>query len=200
MIQLLKGITIESLIKNNFIERLKVSEEPYRGFMDQVYKTPSKKMELYHEKLAEDNQALPTFEEAGEATSHNPLKKKYPLQYSQAHTKYRVHSQFTNAKWINQIDPGPRLEMNPKDAKGRDIKNGDIVEVFNDRGSFKANCKLTESLRPGQIRLYEGWWTKHMEGGNLQNVTNDKLNPRQYKLRYGPVIPFNDTLVEVKKI
>ena len=39
-----------------------------------------------------------------------------------------------------------------------------------------------------------------MEGGNLQNVTNDKLNPRQYKLRYGPVIPFNDTLVEVKKI
>jgi anaerobic selenocysteine-containing dehydrogenase len=196
----LKGITIESLIKNNFIERLKVSEEPYRGFMDQVYKTPSKKMELYHEKLAEDNQALPTFEEAGEAASHNPLKKKYPLQYSQAHTKYRVHSQFTNAKWINQIDPGPRLEMNPKDAKGRDIKNGDIVEVFNDRGSFKANCKLTESLRPGQIRLYEGWWTKHMEGGNLQNVTNDKLNPRQYKLRYGPVIPFNDTLVEVKKI
>ena len=84
--------------------------------------------------------------------------------------------------------------------KAEILKTGDIVEVFNDRGSFKANCHITESLRPGQIRLYEGWWTKHMEGGNLQNVTNDKLNHRQYKLRYGPVIPFNDTLVEVKKI
>ena len=142
---------MKALSRITCIERLKVPEEPYRGFMDQVYKTPSKKMELYHEKLAEDNQALPTFEEAGEATSHNPLKKKYPLQFSQAHTKYRVHSQFTNAKWINQIDPGPRLEMNPKDAKSRDLKTGDIVEVFNDRGSFKANCKLTEALRPGQI-------------------------------------------------
>lgn len=196
----LKGITIETLKKNNFIMRLNVPDEPYRGYMDQVYETPSKKLEIYHEKLAEDNQALPTFDEPGEATTDNPLMKKYPLQFSTAHTKYRVHSQFTNAKWINQIDPGPRLEINPKDAKSRGLKNGDIVEVFNDRGSFKAHCKFTEGLRPGQIRLYEGWWTKHMQGGNLQNVSNDKLNPRQYKLRYGPVIPFNDTLVEVKKI
>ncbi|MBB6446622.1 molybdopterin-dependent oxidoreductase [Bacillus benzoevorans] len=196
----LKGITIEALIKNNGIMRLNVPDEPYRGFMDQKYDTPSTKLELYHEKMAEDHQALPTFDEPGEASSENSLSKKYPLQFSQAHTKYRVHSQFTNAKWINQIDQGPKLEINPKDAKSRGIQNGEIVEVFNDRGSFKAHCKLTEALRPGQIRLYEGWWTKHMVGGNLQNVTNDQFNPRQYKLRYGPVIPYNDTLVEVKKI
>ncbi len=196
----LTGINVKTLKENNYIKRLNVSDEPYRGFMDQVYPTPSTKLELYHEKLVEDHQALPTFEEPGEATTKSPLFKKYPLQFSTAHTRYRVHSQFTNAKWINQYQPEPRLEMNPVDASSRGLQNGDIVEVFNDRGKFKARCLLTEAYRPGQIRLHEGWWSKHMAGGNLQNVTNDVLNPRQYKLRYGPVIPYNDTLVEVKKV
>lgn len=195
----LEGITIETLKENNFIMRLNVPNEPYRGFMDQKYLTPSTKLEIYHEKMAQYNQALPNTDDPSEASDNNPLKEKYPLQFSQAHTRYRVHSQFTNSKWINQIDPGPKLEINPKDAEARGLKTGDIVEVFNDRGSFKAKCKLTEYLRPGQVRLYEGWWTKHMKAGNLQNVTNDAFNERQYLLRYGPVIPYNDTLVEVRK-
>lgn len=33
----------------------------------------------------------------------------------------------------------------------------------------------------------------------MQNVTNDAVNPRGAALAKGRVIPFNDTLVEVKK-
>ena len=196
----LKGITVDTLKDNNFIMRLNVPDEPYRGFMDQKYNTPTTKLEIYHEQMVEYEQALPNYDAPSEVYDGNPLMDKYPLQFNQAHTKYRVHSQFTNAEWINQLDDGPRLDMSPADAKDRGLENGDTVEIFNDRGSFKAKCKLTEAMRPGQVRLYEGWWTKHMIGGNLQNVTNDTFNERQYKLRYGPVIPYNDTLVEVKKI
>ncbi|WNS75960.1 molybdopterin-dependent oxidoreductase [Bacillus sp. DTU_2020_1000418_1_SI_GHA_SEK_038] len=196
----LEGITIEALRENNFIMRLKVPNEPYRGFTDQKYLTPSTKLEIYHEKMAQFDQALPNSDLPSEANENSSLAKKYPLQFSQAHTRYRVHSQFTNSRWINQIDPGPKLEINSKDAESRKLKTGDLVEIFNDRGSFQAKCKITEYLRPGQVRLHEGWWTEHMKAGNLQNVTNDTLNERQYLLRYGPVIPYNDTLVEVKKI
>jgi anaerobic selenocysteine-containing dehydrogenase len=196
----LKGINVKTLKEHNFIMRLNAPEEPYRSFMDQVYPTPSTKLELYHEIMIEDHQALPNFEAPSEASKENPLMKKYPLNFSSAHTRYRVHSQFTNAKWINQYYPEPRVEMNPQDAKRRGLKNDDIVEVFNDRGKFRARCRFNEAYRPGQIRLHEGWWPKMMVAGNLQNVTNDYLNPRQYKLRYGPVIPYNDTLVEVKKV
>ena len=35
--------------------------------------------------------------------------------------------------------------------------------------------------------------------GNLQNVTNDTMVERGYELMTGPVIPFSDTLVEIKK-
>lgn len=190
----LSGITLETLTANNCVMRMKVPTEPYVGHLDQVYDTPSGKLELYHENMIEFDQALPKFEVPTEAGNN-----KYPLQMSQAHTKYRVHSQFVEARWINQLDPEPRVEMNPSDAQSRGLSNGDMVEVLNDRGSFKARCKFTEALRPGVIRQYEGWWTKHMAAGNLQNVTNDSHNPRGYKRRYGPVIPYNDTYVEVKK-
>lgn len=195
----LEGITVKALKENDFIMRLNVPEEPYRKFMDQKYDTPSGKLEIYHEQMVEDNQALPNYDDPIEI--HNEkLLKKYPLQFSQAHSRYHVHSQFTNVEWLNELEGGPRVEINPKDAKTRNLKTGDVVEVFNDRGSFKAKCFLTEALRPGQVRMHEGWWTKHMIKGNLQMVTNDAIVERQYKLRYGPVVPFDDTLVEVKKI
>lgn len=195
----LEGINVDTLKENNFIMRLNVPEEPYRGFMDHVFDTPTTKIELYHESMLEYDQELPNFDAPAEIHDEELLKK-YPLQFSQARSRYHVHSQFTNVEWLSELDGGPQLEINPKDAEPRGLKNGDVIEAFNDRGSFQTTVKLTEAQRPGQVRMHEGWWTKHMIDGNLQNVTNDKFHERQYKLRYGPVIPFCDTLIEVKKI
>lgn len=195
----LKGINVKTLKENNFIMRLNVPEEPYRGFMDHVFDTPTTKIELYHEKMVEYDQGLPSYDTPSEIHDKELLKK-YPLQFSQARSRYHVHSQFTNVEWLNELDGGPQLEINPKDAKKRGLKTGDVIEAFNDRGSFQTKCKLTEAQRPGQVRMHEGWWTKHMIDGNLQNVTNDEFHERQYKLRYGPVIPFCDTLIQVNKI
>lgn len=194
----LDGITVDSLIENNFTMRLNAPKEPYRGYMDQVYDTPTGKLELYTESFLEFNQALPNYEDPYEIADEK-LKKKYPLQFIQSRSRYHVHSQFTNVEWIKQLDGGPKIEINPKDAKARGLKTGDVVEVVNDRGSMKAECKLTEAMRPGVVRMHEGWWSKHMIKGNLQQLTNDHFMKRQYSLRNGPVIPFNDTLVEVTK-
>lgn len=195
----LEGITLETLKENHFIMRVNAPDEPYRAHMDQKYDTPTTKIELYHEQMVEDNQAFPNYDPPLEIHDEELLKK-YPLQFSQAHSRYHVHSQFTNVEWLNELEGGPRLEINPKDAKDRSLKTGDTVEVFNDRGSFQAKCFLTESQRPGQVRMHEGWWTEHMIDGNLQNLTNNNVVKRQYKLRYGSVVAYDDTLVEVKKI
>lgn len=194
----LKGINVSTLQENNFIMRLNVPDEPYRRFMDGKYDTPTEKIEIFHENFVEDNQAYPNYDPPLEI--HNEeLLKKYPLYFNQAHSKYRVHSQFYNVEWIDQFNKGPRVEINPIDAKERGIVDGDIVEVFNDRGSFKVKAALSEAMRPKQIRVSEGWWTVNMIEGNWQNVTNSAKNPRQYKLVHGPVIAYADTLVEVRK-
>jgi anaerobic selenocysteine-containing dehydrogenase len=197
---LLKGITVETLKANRCIQRLNAPWEPFRGNMNQVYATPTKKIEIYSEKLLPFDAGFPSYQEPQEASPHNPLFKKYPLQFSQAHTRYRAHSSFSNARWILQIIKEPRVEMNPRDAEKRGLKNGDLVEVFNDRGKFQARYQASPEMRPGSIRLSEGWWSKYFAAGNLQNVTNNANNPRGYPLSHGPVIPFNDTLVEVKKV
>ena len=196
----LKGITIEALKANKFVMRLNAPNDPFRGNMNQVYDTPTKKLELYSETLLPFNAGFPSYEEPLEASPQNPLFKKYPLQFSQAHSRYRAHSTFSNARWILQVTPEPRVEINTRDAEARGLKNGDLVEVFNDRGKFQARCQFANEMRPGSVRVSEGWWARYFRAGHLQNVTNDANNPRGYKLIHGPVIPFNDTLVEVKKV
>ena len=57
----------------------------------------------------------------------------------------------------------------------------------------------TQAVRPGTCVIVEGIWPKYMEQGSMQNVTNDAVNPRGAVLAKGRVIPFNDTLVDVKK-
>ena len=47
--------------------------------------------------------------------------------------------------------------------------------------------------------MIEGASADYLASGNLQNVTNDTMVERGYELMTGPVIPFSDTLVEVKK-
>ena len=71
--------------------------------------------------------------------------------------------------------------------------------MFNDRGSFKCKCLLTDAVRPGNVVIMEGTWAKYLEGGNIQNVTNDYVTPRWKVLPSGRVTGFNDTLVDIKK-
>ncbi|WP_028305511.1 molybdopterin-dependent oxidoreductase [Desulfitobacterium sp. PCE1] len=193
----LEGITVETLKANNFIMRLNCPTEPYIASKDQIYKTPSTKLEIYNEKMIEFDQALPAYEEPAEMNSE--LRQKYPLQFAQYRSRFHVHSQFMRVSWIRQFCPEPRLELNPFDAKSRGLANGDLVEVFNDRGEFKARCKIMNDLRSGAVRMEEGWWSKDMPEGDMNNVINDAFNPRGFKRKYGPIFPFYDTLVEVKK-
>lgn len=83
--------------------------------------------------------------------------------------------------------------------EARGIADGDLVEAFNDRGSFKCTARANNAIRPGSSRTWEAGWSKYIEEGNTQNVTNDHVNPRDAFLPTGAPIPFNDTLIEVKK-
>jgi molybdopterin-containing oxidoreductase family molybdopterin binding subunit len=195
---MLEGITTNTLLQSNCVMKLNVPDAPLTMFEDGVFPSSSGKLELYYENLLTFDQALPKFEEPVEAYTGNSLMSTYPLQFSQPRTKFYIHSQFNDATWIQQFTE-PTLEMNPVDAQARNLTNGDIVEAFNDRGSFSCVFKSNPAVRPGSCRSYEGTWPKYFESGEVQNVTNGELNSRGFELWCGPVVPFNDTLVEVRK-
>ena len=48
--------------------------------------------------------------------------------------------------------------MHPVDAAARNIADGDVVRVFNDRGACLAGVALSERIRPGVVVLPTGAW------------------------------------------
>ena len=194
----LEGITLEKLIENNGLMPLANQPEIHRLYEGYKFNTTSGRIDVYYDTRLAFDQALPTWEEPNEASPENPAIEKYPLIFMQRRSKYRVHGMFSDATWLQEL-VRPDLEINPVDAKARGLETGDVVEVFNDRGSFKCKCLLTDAVRPGSVVIMEGTWAKYLEGGNIQNVTNDYVTPRWKVLPSGRVTGFNDTLVAIKK-
>jgi trimethylamine-N-oxide reductase (cytochrome c) len=89
---------------------------------------------------------------------------KYPLQLLTPHPRFSFHCEYDkHTDWLNDI-PAHRIKKNgyawwparihPQDAEARGIKNGDIIRLFNDRGSVLCIALVTERIRPGIIHSY----------------------------------------------
>ena len=191
-------LTIDQIVENNGVWPVEGYEEPRREYTDFVFDTTSGRMDVYYDNLAPYGQALPVWEECSEIYADNPLRAQYPLQLSNVRTRFHIHNQFNDALWIQQYGE-PFVEVNPTEAAERGLENGDVVRVFNDRGSYQCRIHANEAIRPGSARMWEGATADYLEEGNMQNVTNDVLNERGVELLCGPVIPFSDTLVQIEK-
>ena len=178
------GFTLEKLQEAGGALRLIGSEDliaPEVGF---TYGTASGRQEPYYEALLEFGQAFPAWEAPCEAYPENPLREKYPLQFNQARSRFRVHSAYSGAKWIQEVAE-PCIELNPADAAARGLEDGDAVEVFNDRGSFRTVLRVNEAVRPESAFMVESTYRQYLDGTIMQSVSNDTLNPRGYALPFG---------------
>ena len=196
----MKGITYDSLLASGGCLPLPGTGPDWRpdGHADQVYGTPSTRIELYYESLLDQGHQFPVYEDANEAYEENPVKDSYPLYFTQGKTRYRIHAYYSASPWF-QEDYGPCINISPIDAEQRGIETGDDVRVFNDRGYFVCTALVNPSMQPGVLFMAETTYTRYYKEGFLQNVTNSARNERCYAMYHGPQIPYNDTLVQVKK-
>jgi biotin/methionine sulfoxide reductase len=125
--------------------------------------TPSGKIEIFSERIA--GYKLPDcpghavwqapFEWLG-----SPVARRFPLHLISDQPARKLHS---------QLDPAPHsragkvagregLHIHPDDAAQRQIRDGAIVEVFNDRGRCLAGAVLNATLMRGVVRLSTGAW------------------------------------------
>jgi len=184
----MEGITLQKLREGPLM--VKPYETPLFG-------TPSGRLEFYVEKMKEFGEELPLYKEPLES-ARRPLARKYPLSFIQTHTKNRHHSMFANVDWLREFEPTPVLDINPADAKKRNIRDGDMVVAFNDRGKVKIRARIHDGIMPGVVNITEGWWPKDFKKGTYQALTHSTLNPAQ-KATYEPNEAFYDVLVEVEK-
>jgi trimethylamine-N-oxide reductase (cytochrome c) len=142
-----------------------------KAFYDDPVKNPlgtkSGKLEIYSQKIADfygtsdpGAPVIPMYKPSMEGRT-SVVAQKYPLQLVTPHLKFGRHSQWHNMSWLRDDEQGyphgyNALRINPIDAKARNIINGDIIRVFNDRGQALMSAKITERVMPGVVWTWEG--------------------------------------------
>ena len=92
--------------------------------------------------------------------------KSYPLLCMSNHGRWRFHANLDDITWNREIQTmkirardGYQYEsmwINPETAKARGIEFGDIVKVFNERGTVLCAAYVTERLVPGVVYVDHG--------------------------------------------
>jgi anaerobic dimethyl sulfoxide reductase subunit A len=97
----------------------------------------------------------------------------YTLQAIGHHTLHRVHSTHDNNDWLGEAFP-QRIFINPIDAAERDIRDGDLVRVWNDRGELVVPARVTPRILPGVVDIPQGaWWSPGESKGGSQSAPTD---------------------------
>ncbi len=82
----------------------------------------------------------------------------YPFQLTSGHPRHSIHSMNMTNKVILETHRGhPFMFMNPEDARTRGIENDEEVRVHNDVSSIQIAVKISATVRPGQVIIYNGW-------------------------------------------
>ncbi|MDO9302842.1 MAG: molybdopterin dinucleotide binding domain-containing protein, partial [Anaerolineales bacterium] len=105
----------------------------------------------------------------------------YTLQAIGHHTLARVHSTHANNDWLQEAFP-QRIFINPIDAAARDIHDGELVRVWNERGELVIPARVTPRILPGVVDIPQGaWWKPDANGvdhgGCINVLTSHRWTP-----------------------
>lgn len=132
----------------------------FRKYLQEGFNTPSKKVEIYCNSLAEKGyDPLPTFYEPVESpVSREDLAKRYPLLFiSGPRTIVYTHSQHRNLPQLRRRVPEPLLDIHPLTADEYGIEDGGLVRVESLRGRVELKIRRTEDVHPQTVVMQHGW-------------------------------------------
>jgi anaerobic selenocysteine-containing dehydrogenase len=173
--------------------KLSVPDAP---FAQGGFPTPSGKCEFYSEQMKKDGlDPLPAYLPPYESPASAPeLAKKYPLAMISPPQRNFLNTTFVNVKSLRDTEGEPYLEIHPEDAGARSVADGDMVRIFNDRGSMVAKAHVTPNARQGLVVALSIWWKKlATDGKNANELTSQRLTDM------GRAPTFYDVLVQVEK-
>ena len=181
-------VSFDTLLDKGF-STLAIDDAP---FANGNFPTSSGKCEFFSDSLA--NQGLDGLPDHLENYELVGSSNAYPLAMISPPARNFLNSTFVNVTSLRDIEAEPILEIHADDAQQRGINTGDVVHVFNQRGSYQCKAVVSKRARTGVVNGLGIWWRKlGLNGTNVNEVTSQQLTD----LGQGPV--FYDCLVEVKR-
>lgn len=184
--------------------------------------TPTGKIEFFSTAINEvwpgdpERPAVPKWIEESEAHHErltNERGKEYPFLVVSNHPRFRVHAQGDDCVWLREIDmckvdgpDGYKYEpvwINPVDADRLGIADGDIVRIFNERGSVLGGAIVTERIMPNVISQDHGARVDSIvtgTGGLDRGGANNLICPGATTSKNAPGEVTNGFLANIEKV
>src|SRR3990170_4913646 len=120
------------------------------------YRTPSKKIEIYSERLEKTGYApMPLWEELKLAPE---IPEDYPLLLTNAKEETYMLSGFKQVASVRIMRPDPIVEVHPDTAAKYGLEEGQWVFIETKEGKIKQRLSLNRSLDPRVVVAAFGWW------------------------------------------
>ncbi|MCL2714805.1 MAG: molybdopterin-dependent oxidoreductase [Alphaproteobacteria bacterium] len=141
----------------------------YSGTWLEGLQTQSGRLEFIPESLKKLNDperpALNSYIPSWEGTHTTELLRRFPIQLLTAHSRYSFHSLGDGKdSTINDIEDHRKLidgyyylecRISREDAAKRNIRQNDLVRLYNDRGSVICAATISRRLPPGVMHTYQ---------------------------------------------
>ena len=188
----------------SFVRHASFREDPEKNKL----KTETGKIQIFSDKFASFNysdfKGHPIWMEPAEYLGSKEVAQ-FPLHLLSPHPTYRVHSQLDNV-WLTKLykvqDREP-VRINPKDAQKYGINDGDIVELFNNRGRILAGAVVTSDISEGVVAIEEGaWYSPEFAEVNKSRCNSGHVNvltSSRPTSQMAQATSVNTTLVGIKK-
>jgi anaerobic selenocysteine-containing dehydrogenase len=174
----LHGITLEQIKEGRPVSLKLESATP---FADLRFPTPSGKVELFSQRLAESgHDPLPGWPDPAqvewvESTEETGEHSSPPLTLISGAAHHFVTSSMANQPSLLAREGTPFIEIHPTDAAARNIAHNQTVIVENQRGWCQLRAVVTDTVRPGVAVSPKGRWSKLDGGRNVNWTTPDAL-------------------------
>lgn len=125
--------------------------------------TPSGKIEIFSDVIAAFDHAdcpgHPMWLDKAEWLG-GQLAARFPLHLISNQPRMKLHSQLDHgpASRSAKVDGRETVRMNACDAAARNVRDGDVVRIFNNRGACLAAAVISEDIRESIIELPTGAW------------------------------------------
>jgi molybdopterin-containing oxidoreductase family molybdopterin binding subunit len=144
---------------------------PFDPLAGLKFETATGRMEIYAEKLADLGHGFAKYFPPMESPVIDENNEKYPYQFFTGRQRFFMQSMYTDDPMMVELSGNvPSARINPIDAARENIKDGDKVDVYNDRGHVVAIMRLDEAIPPKTIQVWFGWRQRQFEEGTYSEL------------------------------
>ncbi|WP_417588154.1 molybdopterin-dependent oxidoreductase [Pararhodobacter oceanensis] len=165
--------------------------------------TASGKIEMFCEDIAsmeiDDCPGMPMWMEKHEYLGNAAEDE---LHVVSPHPWFRLHSQMDQSQTLRalyKVQGREPVRINAQDAASRGIEDGDLVELYNDRGTVIAGAVVSDDIMPGVVSIYEGAWPSLDSKGRCNSGLVNFLTSTQRSSGLSEATTANTVLCRMRK-